>query len=245
MKRMLWLFVAAVLTLCTVAVTAAQDTSLPEPTRIELTAPDELILVGDFYAQTGDPAPAVLLMHMNSSSRRAWEPLLLPLYESGYNILNIDLRGQGESGRVKDWPLAIEDTQLWLNWLREQPGVDDARVATIGGSIGSNLALVGCANDPDCYTAIALSPGIDYFGVSIETAVYEGLAERPALLITAHADRGSSEGVREVAANARGPLGFYFFTGSSHGTSLLSGRAKDTTITMILNWLELHQPEVE
>jgi acetyl esterase/lipase len=246
MQRTHWfLGLAAALTLSAAPVALAQTIELPEPTRIEVTASDDLVLVGDFYAQMGDPAPAVLLMHMNNSRRSAWAPLLAPLYEDGYNILNVDLRGLGESGSTKDWPLAIQDVQLWLDWLREQPSVDDLRVATLGGSIGSNLALVGCANDADCYTAIALSPGMDYFGVRIDGALNEGLSRRPALLITAHSDRGSSEGVRQIAVQATGPLGIQFFPGALHGTALLGGSAGEITIPMILNWLDMYQPEAE
>jgi hypothetical protein len=53
------------------------------------------------------------------------------------------------TGGSQDWDLAVEDRQVWLDWLREQDGADNARIAIIGASIGSNLALMGCVGEKD------------------------------------------------------------------------------------------------
>jgi pimeloyl-ACP methyl ester carboxylesterase len=169
-----------ILTFCfflSVFASRAQDTVLAEPQRVEVAAEDGLMLVGDFYALATDTdveLPTVLLMHQNQSNRQSWEPLIGPLLEAGFNVLTVDLRAHGETGGARDWEAALEDVQTWLDWLREQPTVRDSGIATVGASIGSNLALVGCANDPTCVTAIALSPGVDYFGIQKHLAVCHG-----------------------------------------------------------------------
>jgi alpha-beta hydrolase superfamily lysophospholipase len=213
------------------------------PQRVEVTAPDEQILVGDFYAAADAPqggAPAVLLMHMNNGRRAEWEPLLQPLLDAGYNVLNVDLRGFGESSGQRNWESAVTDVQLWLDWLREQPGVNPDQIATIGGSIGSNLALLGCANDAGCVTAIALSPGLDYYGLKPETFLKDGLKERSALLIASHSDRESSVGVRQMASAATNDIGMRLYPGSLHGTTLLTGSKAASVIPLIIGWLDEH-----
>ena len=121
-------------------------------------------------------------------------------------------------------------------------GLSDA-IAVIGGSIGSNLALVGCANDPDCTTAVALSPGLDYFGVTPETSVTEGLRKRSVLLVASQGDTYSADSVKQMLSSATGDVAARIYTGNRHGTNLLLGDTYESTTTLILAWLDEHTPE--
>lgn len=227
------------------AYTIAQDE--PEPEVVEIAAADGLTLVGDYYdAATDTPAPAILLMHMNNGKRDDWLPLIPSLLEIGYNVLAVDLRGFGDSKGDRDWEAATSDVQTWLDWLREQPNVRPEAVSTGGASIGSNLAIVGCANDEQCVTAIALSPGENYFGVEPQEFLTNGLRGRSALLVAAQGDRESSVGVKAMIANTNGEIGVQLYTGSLHGTSLfISPDFKDRLIALIVDWLVEHTPAVE
>jgi acetyl esterase/lipase len=216
---------------------AAQE--LPAATPAEATAADGLALKGDFYLPADVPdegVPALLLMHMLSAKRGDYEPLIPALVEAGYAVLNVDLRGHGETGDRRDWDAATLDVQTWLDWLREQPGVQPERIAIIGASIGSNLALIGCANDADCVTAIALSPGLDYMGVQPAEAVQEGLRRRSALLIASSVDRESATGVRAMFSESNGTIAAHIYPGFAHGTELFRD-SLDSVTTLILNWL--------
>lgn len=218
----------------------AQD-DLPDPWYAEVTTEDGVKLIGDFWS-AGDEigSPAVLLLHMLGSNRQAWEPLIAPLYDTGFHVLAVDLRGHGESGGDEDWIMAETDVQLWLDWLKEQMGVTS--VSIVGASIGSNLALIGCANDPDCITAVALSPGLDYKGVMPQQAVIEGLANRPVLLVASHGDGASPDDVRQMASSAQGEIGMRIYTGRAHGTNLF--RDKGERINwLIIDWLVEHTAE--
>ncbi len=227
--------------------TAAQDTQTVESQPVEVAAADSLALKGDYYALPGDtPHAAVLLMHQLGSHRRSWSDLIPALLDAGYNVLTVDLRGHGETGGKVDWTAAQTDTRTWLSWLRQQPGVRAAAISIIGASIGSNLALVGCAADEQCVTAIALSPGLDYFGVKTDTAVTEGLRKRSALLVAAQADGQSSNGIKELVAAAKGDIGVRLYAGAAHGTTMLQSRKLQTgLITLIIDWLNEHTPPSE
>ncbi len=217
--------------------TQAQRDSAAEIVTAE--AVDGLTLVGEFYAAR-DSAPSVLLLHMLGSRRSAWQPLLPNLTEAGYNVLAVDLRGHGDTGGARDWMLAERDVQTWMDWLMAQPTSAEAPIALIGGSIGANLVLVGCAADARCATVIALSPGLDYGGITPEFAI-EGLEDRPVLLVASQDDTTSSDAVKLFTGIAKGELGVQLYSGSLHGTALLTDPDL-FVIDLISDWMGEYLP---
>lgn len=237
LKKILLLLIISLLAVYFVT---AQDV---EPQVVNVTATDDLTLVGDFYSVGDTPAPAVLLMHMLGSQRSAWDPIIPALLEAGFNVLAIDLRGHGETGGGIDWEAATTDVQTWLDWLREQPNVRPEAISTVGGSIGSNLALIGCALDEQCVTAVALSPGTDYYGL-LPLDTFAELRNRSVFLIAAHSDGYSASSVREMTSEFRGEIGVRLYRGGTHGTEFF-GVIPDTIIPLIVDWLVEHTPEPE
>lgn len=210
--------------------------------RTEVPAADGLALVGDWYAPaevSADGNPAVLLMHMYGVDRQTYEPLIPALVEGGYFVMNVDLRGHGETGGREDWEAALTDVQTWLDWIREQDGVRDEAVAIIGASIGANLALIGCAADEQCATAIALSPGLDYFNVAPSDAFANGLTEKSALLVASYGDNYSASSVKQFLAIARGDVAVRLYTGRDHGTEYFNEHLESLT-TFVIAWLDEH-----
>ncbi len=229
-----------------VAAAAASAQELPTPEAVSIRASDGLQLRGDLYrpADREGDAPALLLLHMLGSERDAYEPLLPSLLDAGYIVLNMDLRGHGETAGSQDWGLAQQDVQTTLDWLREQQGVADEQIAIIGASVGSNLALVGCANDEFCVTAVALSPGLDYRGIEPESAITEGLAERSALLIAAHDDSFSRDTVIVFFGEAPGDIAARLYPGRAHGTALFREELESVS-GLIVEWLGQHLTPME
>ncbi|MDE2635559.1 MAG: alpha/beta fold hydrolase [Chloroflexota bacterium] len=219
--------------LLTLITTAAQNQ--PDPQTITLTRADAT-LTADFHPATAD-APVILLLHMLNSNRAAYAPLIPDLREAGYSILNIDLRGHGDSGGPRDWDLAINDVALgWIGWLAENDHLSESGLAIIGGSIGANVALISCAQAPVCRGAIALSPGLDYRGVKPESALVDGLADRAALLVASQNDASSSAAIRQMFLNAKGDVTARLYRGRAHGTRLFDSEY-DSVSALILNWL--------
>jgi len=63
-------------------------------------AADGVKIVGDV---AGDPdSPAVVLLHGGGQTRHSWSAAVEPLREAGYFVVNIDLRGHGDSGWSPD-----------------------------------------------------------------------------------------------------------------------------------------------
>ena len=227
------LILALLIGLYFAAVSLAQ--SQPPSETITRLAADDTALVADYYPASED-APVLILLHMLNSRRGAWNPLIPDLHEAGYAILNIDMRGHGDSDGRQDWDAIIADMAGWVDWLAQNEPNSDAGLAFIGGSIGANVALISCAENDACRGAVALSPGLDYRGVKPEPALVDGLAERMALLVAAQADSSSSTAIRQMFLNAKGDVSARIYPGRAHGTRLLDSRY-DSVSGLILGWL--------
>lgn len=225
--------------LCAILPAIAQNDPL-EGEVIDLTAADGQVLKGELFLPEEIPAegaPAVLLMHQYGGRRDDYQPLLPLLLERGYVALAVDLRGFGETKGRQNWETAVTDVQAWLDYLRGLETTADDQIATLGASIGSNLALVGCANDEACVTAIALSPGLNYFDVQPEEFVRENLADRSALLIASTSDAESAVAIRQMFTSARGNVATRMYKGFAHGTELFRPEFPSVS-NLILNWLD-------
>ena len=206
-----------------------------------MAAEDGLALVGDYYAPADEAldagAPGVLLLHMLGSDRTAWADLIPPLQEAGYAVLAVDMRGHGQTGGRADWPLAEADVQTWLDWLRDQEGVDPARLSLVGASIGANLALRGMANDPDVLTAVALSPGLDYRGVTTADAIAT-IDDRPVMLVAGQGDTTSALTLKQLTQALNGDTLVRLYASRAHGTQLFA--AQPDLGDAIVAWLDGH-----
>lgn len=212
-------------------------TAYVEPETIVLRAEAGVFLVGDFYLV--DPlSPTVILLHQLYTNRTSWESVTEVLLGAHYNVLAVDLRGYGESSGSINWHKAVGDTQLWFDWLRTEAGVRGDAISTMGSSMGSTLAIVGCANDALCKTSIAISPGWDYYGIILGDALSIGMKDRPMMILYAERDRWPALGMPEIEEVATGLLEINTFPANAHGMDVL--KQHEETLPLILSWLELY-----
>ena len=215
------------------ALAFAQTDSPEHVTSVTIEADDGLAFVGDYYVPVADgPVPGVLLLHMLDGNRSAWEPLIPMLLDAGIAVFNVDMRGHGETGGSRDWSLIDSDLALLLDWLKAQEETSD--VATIGGSIGANSALRGAANDAEVVTAVALSPGLDYRGVTTADAI-EMMDERPILLVASRDDNPAGPNTLELFSLTSGDAQIRMYSGRRHGTNLLPDN--EALMQAIVGWL--------
>lgn len=149
----------------------------PGSQRIEFETPDGITLVGLFYPACEVPAPAVILLHGQTSRKEEWRLVIGPLQghldETGgvdptqstipspsYNVFIFDFRGHGESGRDETalyhtgWLL---DAYTALDLVRTLPGVIPDRIVLVGSSMGADAAVDVCGGLglPDEYDWLA------------------------------------------------------------------------------------------
>jgi pimeloyl-ACP methyl ester carboxylesterase len=207
---------------------APPATPTPSPD-VQIEASDGRKLYGTYYDAGGD-APAVLLLHQLYTNRSSWTPLVNPLREAGFKVLVIDLRGYGQTRGSINWTQAQDDTLRWAEWLRGQPGVNKLLMG--GSSMGANLALVGCAGVDGCAGVVALSPGLNYFGVTTDSAIASG---RPTLIAYADRDRYPKDDVPAMQQIPGAAIEVIVYEGRDHGVDLF--RAHDDLAGAIVGWL--------
>lgn len=203
------------------------------PLEVTLDAADGQTLYG-WYSSAGDSeGRGVLLLHQLYTTHTSWNIFAQTLMDSGYKVLSVDLRGYGKSRGKINWTAAQDDTVAWLAWLKTQPGVTS--VSVVGSSMGSTIALLGCAASDQCASAVALSPGLDYFDFDTTTAVQDGF---PALLVYADRDPYPSQDVPEMQELGGAHIEGLSYAGRDHGVDLF--KAHDDLIGVLIDWLNNH-----
>lgn len=187
---------------------------------------DGVKITGDFYdAKSGK---SVLLLHILPGNRGDFDEFAKFLWQNGYNVLNIDERGHGDSeawaGEMGSWQeftpadydKMIYDVEAAAQWLKSK--ISGTELALIGGSIGANVAMIfGAKHQPKII--VVLSPGVDYHGIKTEIASRN---YRQNLLIAASRDDAysfeSSERLFDISAAAKKE--FIKYEDAGHGTRM-------------------------
>ncbi|MFD6355418.1 alpha/beta fold hydrolase [Nocardia tengchongensis] len=104
---------------------------------------------------TGD-GPLVVLSHGMGTWRRDFRHLVAPLAAAGYRVVNVDMRGHGESSL--DWPsvtgkAAISRTDVALDLL-EVIRHFGGRAVIVGHSLSGGSATIAAAEAPELVSAI-------------------------------------------------------------------------------------------
>lgn len=103
----------------------------------------------------GDPAaPSVILMHGGGQTRHSWGSAMEPLIADGFQVINFDARGHGDSDWSPDgdYSLAMlaEDLRAIIATLPSLP-------ALVGASMGGVTSLYAAGNsDPQIARALVL-----------------------------------------------------------------------------------------
>ena len=218
---------------------APGTTSLAEPEDALLSGAEGLALHGTWRSAGVGAGPAVLLLPMYGGRRQDWDSIAESLQQAGFASLALDLRGQGDTGGTEDWTLAVDDVAAAQDWLAARPEVDPQRRGTVGASIGANLALAHAARDPDVRAVALLSPGLDYFRVSLE-GLMELYGDRSILLVASEKDGYSAETVATLADGAGGQSELVVYPGGAHGTEMFFTQSSllDTLIEFLRSSLE-------
>ncbi len=201
---------------------------------------EELPIHGTLTVPGGaGPHPGVVLLHMLGDNRLVWQQtgFSQELQQNGIASLAVDMRGHGETGSDQDWALAELDLQNVVNYLRQRPEIGSV-TAVVGASIGSNLALITAANMPDIQTAVLLSPGLDYRGVTTDDRL-EGYGERPLLIIASASDTYAAQSSQTLHDLALGDGELIVYDGSAHGTNIFAARPELSQT--IIDWLKEYQ----
>ena len=113
----------------------------------------------------GTPRPGVVVVHGFAGDRQLMYGIGQTLARNGYAAAIIDLPGHGWNrmrfGSVTQRMSGGFDTSLdtAVRWLRVQPGVDPARIALVGHSMGARAVTVYGSTHADIAATVAISGG--------------------------------------------------------------------------------------
>lgn len=111
---------------------------------VEIPSANGCRLYGWFIPAGAPHAPAVALLHGWGGNAADLLPLAGPLHRAGHAVLLFDARNHGmsDADSFASLPRFAEDLDHAVDWLRGQPGVDGARIAAVGHSVGAGAALL-------------------------------------------------------------------------------------------------------
>lgn len=214
----------------------------PVTENVAIAATDGLAIQATYYGPGGiAPFPGVILLHMLGDNRTVWDNdhtgFAQSLTQNGYAVLAVDMRGHGDTGGGTDWPLAADDLlQVWDSFTSRDT-VDASRTAIVGASIGANMALRTTASQPQVATAVLLSPGLDYRGVTTEDAI-PGMGQRPLFIVASDNDTYAANSSRTLADAAGETAVLHTYATAGHGTNMFA--AAPDLADRILEWLNTH-----
>lgn len=240
------------------SIAGAEPFDVPVPGRTEN---DPLLLQGDFTPPRTANAPVLVCLHGLGSTRAEWQPLIDAARKKGWGAYAYDARGHGRSQSTLAGDTIAHDSRrdrtpaFWqampgdlirvLDALEKQKNVAPKQRILVGASLGANVCLLGAGSSPAA-GVIALSPGIEYAGLNVESAM-AGLPA-PALLVSAKTDLYAHASAERLLSLAGWP-GFVRWTAldggtarGDHGTQLFDGKMEERLLEWIASVTKTSQP---
>jgi pimeloyl-ACP methyl ester carboxylesterase len=218
---------------------------------IGLQTVDGVKIAADWYhpsLKANQKFPAVLLLHGFGESRRVWESFIADhLLKNNWMVLNVDLRGHGQSLWKAGQKLVPNSTWLTdanqfpldldaaVNWLRSQEEVDPNRIGVIGVDMGANLAYLASGKFEAVRSAVVLSGNPEQ--ARALAGALENFQPHSILYVATQGDGESGQCARQFEKLTGSPVKVQVFEGSSaHGSSILKEVPEATTL--IVDWLK-------
>lgn len=104
-------------------------------------------------------APAVVLLHGWGGNASSLLSAAHALHRAGYAVLMPESRNHGRSDRDdhSSLPRFAQDLDCALDWLAARPGVDAARMAAVGHSVGGAAVLLVASRRRDLRAVVSVS----------------------------------------------------------------------------------------
>ncbi|MCD6459383.1 alpha/beta hydrolase [bacterium] len=224
---------------------------MPMPHHITFDTSDAVTIYANYY-QPDKPAPVLILLHMYGRTKETWKPAIPYWHNKGFAIVNIDIRGHGDSIKQGNktirysYPKKPEDNLFLQAWKDVQAAIGylekykskrcrTDKIILVGASIGCSIALHCGTKLKNIKGAVLMSPGLNYLGVnSLEhiTKFYP----KPLLFVSDEKELSACE--RLINAGGYSTEDLLFFPQAGHGTLMFESKNSIKIIKKIGNWLE-------
>lgn len=171
----------------------------------------------------------VLFLPMMPAVKERYESFMLMLESQGISSLAMDFRGHGKSDGGPDGYKSFSptghvsyllDAKSAIFYLQTK-GVLLHNIICIGASIGANVALNMLSDFADLRFAIALSPGLDYKGISTKACLESLSTGKEALFIASEEDTYSYLSAKELHEMQKARTDFWVLDEKGHGNEML------------------------
>jgi len=198
-------------------------------------------------------APGVILLSDTRCDRIPFGSIPTKLNKAGFAVLAMDLRYKdiiAKAGSIKKKISTIQkqdlmalvkyDTKSGINFLSSKKEVDPERIALIGTSLGSRVAIIsGVEYDLKALVLISLSGEVAFPDYKPIKQLLSDYGEKPILFMTAKKDWGGNGKAAEhnklYYEWKNGKKELKIWSGSGHGIEIL--KEKEATNFVIL-WLK-------
>jgi hypothetical protein len=176
--------------------------------QITLLAADGTELNGAFYQPVDQAAdaprrPGLLLLARDGNGWGEWP---VQLYDAGFTVLVMNVRGDAPAS---DFTVMMQSLSTGE--------ADPSRLAVIGGGVGADVALLGCAGEVLCEALVLLSPS----NTEPIVAAMAAYSPRPVYLSAAENDGNAFPAVQVLRGVARGPVVVQTYAGGGAGAELI------------------------
>ena len=220
---------------------------------VDISTDDGQKLKTTYFAPTTPNAPVVILLPDTRCDRRNFGSIPRKLNEAGFAVLALDLRYKdiiAKAGSRKEQISTIQkqdlmalvkyDTKSGINFLSSKKEVDPERIALIGTSLGSRVAIIsGVEYDLKALVLISLSGEVAFPGYKPIKQLLSDYGEKPILFMTAKKDWGGNGKAAEhnklYYEWKNGKKELKIWSGSGHGVELL--KKKEST-NFVISWLK-------
>lgn len=194
--------------------------------------------------QNADSGFFAILIPMMPAVKERFEPFMNQLLQAGIGSVALDLRGHGESSNGPNGYKTFDVTEH-ANYIKDAEAVFAYLVAKnirpeniifIGASIGANVAITLLADIPEAKLAVALSPGLDYKGISTKPSIEALRAGQELLLIASEEDTYSYLSAKELHEMQKARTDFWVLDEKGHGNEL--PELDDELPEKIIQWMK-------
>jgi len=193
--------------------------------------------------------PVVIMLHSIGYSSEYWGNLAKDFTNNGIAVLQIDLRGHGQSiydsnFRIRSWQYYTEKnyakypddiTEILKYLAMNYPNISTTKYAILGADIGANTAILTAEkmpNKPSCL--VLISPTRDYKGLYTPVAM-TNLGTMPILSLVSVRDNYSMQEIEVLKKFAQSTFEIKKYPAGGMGMLML--KVNSTMPTDIVNWI--------
>lgn len=192
--------------------------------RLDFQMRDGIRVQADYFEGVTDKA--VILLHGYQQDRAVYEPFIPALQQKGWHVLNVDVRGHGQSaGNLstftnKEFQEIPVDLVALSQWMKEkQP---DMQVVLVGADLTATASLFAASLSDAFSGVVAVSPQATDHGITVGNTVNR--LRIPVLYVAAQDDAQRHQATKTLynqTATAANDKQFIEYATGGQGTDLL------------------------